>query len=277
MLTRALSGPFSTRMLSDLGADVVKVEPLDGDMTRAYGSRIGDLASHFTQYNAGKRDLCVDLKVDGAAALVQELAEVADIVVENFRPGVMARFGLDWARLHARNPRMIMLSISGFGQVGPERDRAAYAPVLHAECGLIDRFAELGRNRAVDFPASMADATAAVHGVIGVLSAMVMAQRTGRGQHIDLAMINTQFHHDDFLSMVLSGDTPPAGSGEVWTVEGGRLVIATTFSYLWKTLARHGQLQDPGDEDGRRRALVEYLASFPNWEAVTAMLAACRT
>ena len=271
-LTRALSGPFATRILSDLGADVVKVEPPDGDMTRAYGSRIGNLASHFTQHNAGKRDICIDLKAEGASALLLELADVADIVVENFRPGVMARYGLDWETLHARNPRMIMLSISGFGQDGPERDRAAYAPVMHAESGLIDRFAELGRNRAVDFPVSMADTTAAVHGVIGVLSAMVMAQRTGRGQHIDLAMVNTQFYHDDFLSMVLSGDTPPAGSGEVWTVEGGRLVIATTFKYLWRTLAKHGQLHDPGDEDGRRQALGGYLASFPSWAAVTAML-----
>ena len=271
-LTRALSGPFATRILSDLGADVVKVEPPDGDMTRAYGSRIANLASHFTQHNAGKRNICVDLKTPGATELLLELADVADIVVENFRPGVMARFGLDWATLHTRNPRMIMLSISGFGQDGPERDRAAYAPVLHAESGLIDRFAELSRNRAVDFPLSMADTTAAVHGVIGVLSAMVMAQRTGRGQHIDLAMVNTQFYHDDFLSMVLSGDVPPAGSGEVWEVAGGRLIVATTFKYLWRTLARHGQLADPGDEDGRRRALATYLGSFPSWEAVTAML-----
>ena len=254
-LTRALSGPFATRILCDLGADVVKVEPPDGDMTRAYGSRIGDLASHFTQHNAGKRNICVDLKAEGASALLLELSDVADIVVENFRPGVMARYGLDWETLHARNPRMIMLSISGFGQVGPERDRAAYAPVMHAETGLIDRFAELSHNRAVDFPLSMADTTAAVHGVIGVLSAMVMAQRTGRGQHIDLAMVNTQFYHDDFLSMVLSGDIPPAGSGEVWVVEGGRIIIATTFKYLWRTLAKHGQLQDPGDDDGRRRAI----------------------
>lgn len=271
-LTRALSGPFATRILSDLGADVVKVEPPDGDMTRAYGSRIGNLASHFTQHNAGKRDICIDLKAAGAAALLLALVDVADIVVENFRPGVMARFGLDWATLHARNPRMIMLSISGFGQTGPERDRAAYAPVMHAESGLIDRFAELSRNRPVDFPLSMADTTAAAHGVIAVLAAMVMAQRSGHGQHIDLAMVNTQFYHDDFLSMVLSGDVPPAGSGEVWQVAGGRLIVATTFSYLWRTLSRHGPLSDPGDEEGRRRALAGYLGSFPSWEAVTAML-----
>ncbi|MGE3848543.1 MAG: CaiB/BaiF CoA transferase family protein [Gammaproteobacteria bacterium] len=271
-LTRALSGPFATRILSDLGADVVKVEPPDGDMTRAYGSRIGGLASHFTQHNAGKRDICIDMKAAGAVDLVLALADVADVVVENFRPGVMARLGLDWTTLHARNPRLCMLSISGFGQEGPERERAAYAPVLHAECGLIDRFAELGKHHAVDFPASSADTTAAVHGVIGLLAALLMAARTGQGQHIDLAMINSQFYHDDFLSMVLSGDTPPAGSGEVWTVAGGRIVVATTFSYLWKKVSRHGGLADPGDEDGRRAALATYFASFPTWASVTAML-----
>ncbi len=271
-LTRALSGPFATRILSDLGADVIKVEPPGGDVTRAYGSRIGNLASHFTQHNAGKRDICIDMKAEGAVALVLELADVADVVVENFRPGVMARFGLDWDTLHARNPHLCMLSISGFGQDGPERNRAAYAPVLHAETGLIDRFADLGRHPAVDFPLSGADTTAAVHGVIGLLAALLMATRTGRGQHIDLAMINAQFYHDDFLSMVLSGDTPPAGSGDVWDIAGGRIIIATPFFHLWRTLARHAALDDPGDEAERRAVIAAYLAGFPSWDAVAAML-----
>lgn len=271
-LTRALSGPFATRILSDLGADVVKVEPPRGDLTRAYGSRIGNLASHFTQHNAGKRNVCIDLKAEGASALILELAEVADVLVENFRPGVMARHGLAWETLHARNPRLIMLSISGFGQDGPERERAAYAPILHAETGLIDRFAALQHNAPVDFPLSMADTTAAVHGVIGLLAAMLMAQRTGVGQHIDLAMVNAQFYHDDFVSMILSGDDPPAGSGDVYEIEGGSLIIATPFHFLWRTLAKPAHLQDPGDEAGRRRVMAGYLASFPNWDAVTELL-----
>ena len=118
-LTRALSGPFATRMLSDLGADVVKIEPPRGDLTRAYGSRIGGLASHYTQHNAGKRNVCVDLSAAGADELLRELADVADVLVENFRPGVMDRHGLSWETLRARNPRLVMLSISGFGQEGP--------------------------------------------------------------------------------------------------------------------------------------------------------------
>ncbi len=271
-LTRALSGPYATRMLSDLGADVVKVEPPTGDITRAYGSRIGNLSSHYTQHNAGKRNICVDLGAEGASALLLELTDAADVLIENFRPGVMDRHGLGWATLHARNPKLIMLSISGFGQDGPERDRAAYAPVLHAETGLISRFAELHGRTPVDFPLSIADTTAAVHGVIGVLSAIVMAQRTGTGQHIDLSMINAQFYHDDFLSMVINGDRPSAGSGDIWEVEGGQLLIATPLHHLWRTLAPTAGLEDPGDEEGRRRALAAYLASLPSWDAVTAVL-----
>jgi crotonobetainyl-CoA:carnitine CoA-transferase CaiB-like acyl-CoA transferase len=271
-LTRALSGPFATRILSDLGADVVKIESPRGDLTRAYGSRIGNLSSHFTQHNAGKRNVCVDLKASGAEELILALAEKADVVVENFRPGVMARHGLSWEVLEARNPRVVLLSISGFGQEGPERDRAAYAPILHAETGLIDRFSELLGNPAADFPLSLADTTAAVHGVIAVLAALLLAQRTGHGQHIDMAMLNAQFYHDDMLSMVLCGDDPPAGSGDIWEVAGARLIIATPFHFLWRTLAEAAELEDPGDEAGRREVMARYLASFPTWRAVTERL-----
>jgi len=271
-LTRVLSGPFATRILSDLGAEVVKVEPPRGDLLRAYGSRVGNLSSHYTQHNAGKRNISVDLTVEGGPDLVRELADHADIVAENFRPGVMARYGLDWETLHARNPPMTMLSISGFGQTGPERDRAAYAPVLHAETGLLDRFAEVHGNRPVDFPLSTADTTASVHGVIGVLAAVLMSQRTGMGQHIDLAMINAQFYQDDYLSMVMSGDDPPAGGGEVWEVPGGRLLIAATHRFLWRTLAAHGGLEAGDDADEQRAAISAYLLSLGSWDAVTSAL-----
>ena len=122
--TRVLAGPFVSRMLSDLGADVVKVEPPEGDMTRGIGRKINDLSGYFTQQNAGKRAICVDLARPGAAELMLQLAAEADIVLENFRPGIMAGFGLGWEHLSAVNPQLVMLSISGFGQTGPERDRA---------------------------------------------------------------------------------------------------------------------------------------------------------
>ena len=102
--TRVLAGPFVSRMLSDLGADVVKVEPPEGDMTRGIGRKINDLSGYFTQQNAGKRAICVDLTRPGAAELMLQLAAEADIVLENFRPGIMAGFGLGWEQLSAVNP-----------------------------------------------------------------------------------------------------------------------------------------------------------------------------
>ena len=135
-LSRVLAGPFAGRMLSDLGAEVVKLEPPEGDVTRRWGRMRAGLSGYYTQQNAGKQSVCVNLEAPGAAALVRRLASKADVLIENFRPGVMMRHGLAWKDLSADNTRLIMLSISGFGQEGPESHRAAYASVLHAETGI---------------------------------------------------------------------------------------------------------------------------------------------
>src|SRR5437762_5004064 len=108
--TRVLAGPFASRILADLGADVVKVEPPDGDMTRIMGRKINNLSGYFTQQNVGKRVMSVDLGKDGATALLLRMAAQADVVIENFRPGVMTGFGLGWEELSAVNPRLVMLS-----------------------------------------------------------------------------------------------------------------------------------------------------------------------
>ena len=113
-LTRVLAGPHATRLLSDLGADVVKVEPPTPDLTRGIGRRINGISGYFAQQNAGKRNICVDLHKPEGPELVRRLAEQADVLVENFRPGVMARLGLGYDTLAERNPRLIMLSITGF-------------------------------------------------------------------------------------------------------------------------------------------------------------------
>ena len=121
--SRVLAGPFAGRMLCDLGADVVKIEPPEGDVTRLWGKVVGGIPGYFHQQNAGKRNICLDLRAPGARELVFELVAHADILVENFRPDVMPRLGLGYETLRAINPRLIMLSISGFGQGGPESRR----------------------------------------------------------------------------------------------------------------------------------------------------------
>ncbi len=138
-MSRVFAGPVAGRAFADLGADVVKIEPPDGDITRLWGHKIAGLSTYFTQQNCGKRNVCIDLQDAEGRELVARLADEADVVLENFRPGVMARFGLDWPTLSARNPELIMLSISGFGQEGPESQRAAYASVTTPRRGSSSR------------------------------------------------------------------------------------------------------------------------------------------
>src|SRR4051812_43911601 len=127
-LSRVVSGPLCGRILADLGADVVKVEPPELDRTRTVPPFIDGLSPYFAQLNAGKRNVGIDLKTPGAADLIRRLAAVCDVFVENFRPGVLARYGLDADRLLTINPRLVYCSLTGWGQDGPWRDRRAYSP-----------------------------------------------------------------------------------------------------------------------------------------------------
>ena len=131
-LSRVLAGPFAGRLLADLGADVVKVEPPEGDVTRFWGRVKGGVPGFYHQQNAGKRNISIDLRAPGARELVLDLVRSADVLIENYRPDVMGRLGLGYEVLSQANPRLIMLSISGFGAGGPESPRPAYAPIVHA-------------------------------------------------------------------------------------------------------------------------------------------------
>jgi len=195
--TQMMMGPWATQFLGDLGADVVKVEPPEGDVTRLFGKK--PESAYFRQQNAGKRSITVDLGTEEGRQLVRRLAAVADVVTENFRPGVMARFGLAWSDLSAINPRLVMLSISGFGQEGPERDRASYAGVIHAETGVTARRRTAEGTQHVDIEISMADTVTGLHGVVGVLAALRLRDELGVGQHVDMAMIDAMAFTDDYL------------------------------------------------------------------------------
>ena len=279
--SRVLAGPFAGRMLCDLGADVVKVEPPEGDTTRLWGKVVGGVPGYFHQQNAGKRNICVDLRAAGAKALVLELVRAADIVVENFRPDVMGRLGLGWDVLSAANPRLIMLSISGFGQGGPESHRPAYAPIVHAEAGLIDR--TLRRTGSgYDLPLSVADTNAALHGLVAVLSAVILRERTGRGQHIDLAMMDATVVTDDHMHAELEGVEAHAPPAEPWATGAGRVLISADVRWLWKRLAEVHGLTDgagPGVSlaekiERRQAAMRAFLLGLEDWAAVETAMAA---
>ena len=244
--SRVLAGPFAGRMLSDLGADVVKVEPPDGDMTRYWGKDIAGLPGYYHQQNAGKRNICIDLRAKGADSLVKRLATRADIVIENYRPDVMGRLGIGYEQLSGVNPAIIMLSISGFGQGGPESRRAAYAPVIHAEAGLIHRTTTRNEVEYHDLPLSVADTNASLHGLVGVLAALHLRHRTGKGQHVDIAMLDATIATDDQMQYDLeaSGQTAPLPS-VIRETPFGPVLLSTDIRLLFRRLTSELGMADP--------------------------------
>jgi crotonobetainyl-CoA:carnitine CoA-transferase CaiB-like acyl-CoA transferase len=284
--SRVLAGPFAGRMLSDLGADVVKVEPPDGDVTRLWGRVIGGVPGYYHQQNAGKRDISIDLRHPGAKELVFDLVREADILIENYRPDVMPRLGLGFPKLSAVNPRLIMLSISGFGANGPESRRPAYAPIVHAEVGLLARAVRRGNVPSRDLPLSVADTNASLHGLIAVLSAVILRERTGRGQHIDMAMVDATMVTDDQLHYELEDSEDTMGlPNDVWETGAGPILISADFRYLWRLLITQGGLREP-DTAGldleakiasRRLAVEAYLRALPTWDQVDAAMARINT
>ncbi len=280
-LSRVLAGPFAGRMLSDLGADVVKVEPPDGDVTRFWGKVIGGIPGYYHQQNAGKRNICVDLRAPGAAALILDLARHADILIENYRPDVMPRLGLGYEALKAVNPRLIMLSISGFGHNGPESRRPAYAPIVHAELGLMDRTMRRGNVARGDLPLSVADTNASLHGLIGVLSAVIMRERTGLGQHVDIAMMDATLVSDDQILYELEDAEGSMGlPNDVWQTGAGPVLVSADFRHLWRSLTRGLGFADPaeGVEDlatkiaARRAAVDAFMRGLADWDQVAAAM-----
>ncbi len=197
-------------MLADLGADVIKIEPPAGDLTRFASPRRNGLSSYFVQQNVGKRNISLDLSSDAGAEILLDLAEHADVLVQNYRPGVMDRLGLGVDALLARNPRLIYASISGYGQTGPWVRRRAYAPVVEAEAGIIaSQGASHGGPLSKD-PHSHADVYTAIETASAILAALYQRERTGLGQAIDVSMAETMLYVNEHLHDSLwDGDDDP--------------------------------------------------------------------
>ena len=278
--SRVLAGPFAGRMLSDLGAEVVKVEPPDGDVTRYWGHEVANITGYFHQQNAGKKNICIDLRAPDAPNLVKQLAANADIVIENYRPDVMDRLGVGYTDLDAVNEKLIMLSISGFGRDGPESTRPAYAPVIHAEAGLIARSTTKDGVKHHDLPLSVADTNASLHGLVGVLAALHMRHRTGKGQHIDIAMIDATVATDDQIHYDLEGsnETGPMPN-EIWESGIGPVLLSTDFRLLFRSLTELG-LEDPSNPmmelkekiSLRREAVGDFLNTLDTLEDFSAAM-----
>jgi len=191
-LSHALAGPFASTMLGDYGAEIVKIEPLDGEIARRWGPPFyGDEAAYFVNLNRNKKSVALDLKHPDGRELFFRLLERADVVLENLRVGTVSKLGIDYQRARERQPRIIYCSISGFGQDGPYRDRAALDLVVQAESGMLSITGEPG-GRGVRAGVSIADITAGMYAAFGILTALHARQATGRGQFIDVSMLDGQ-------------------------------------------------------------------------------------
>ena len=188
--SKILAGPLCTQYLADLGAEVVKVEPLNGDDTRGWPPFKDGVGAIFTAVNRNKRGIAIDLKQPAGLAIAHQLAREADIVVESFGPGVADRLGIGWDRLHTLNPRLVYASVSGYGTQGPLKDGKGYDLIAQAFTGMLSLTGEPGGPPARS-PFSPVDQATGLHAVIGIMGALMQRDRTGQGSKIETSLFDS--------------------------------------------------------------------------------------
>ena len=188
-VTQVMAGPFCAMLLADFGADVIKVEPPAGDSTRTMPGAVGTDSPSFNAVNRGKRSIVLNLKAPEGVEALKRLAVSADILVENYRPGVMETLGLDYASLAALNPRLIYASISGYGQSGPMKNKGGFDLVAQGVSGIMSVTGEPG-GAPVKSGIPITDLGAALFAVVGVLAALEHRHKTGQGQHVDTSLVD---------------------------------------------------------------------------------------
>jgi CoA:oxalate CoA-transferase len=247
-----LAGPYCARLLADVGADVIKIEPPEGDDMRLRTPLRDGNSTYFGQLNAGKRSLALDLKSAEAIKLVHQLVAETDVVVENFRPGVMDRLGLGYEALRQINPRLIFCSISGYGQTGPAAERAAYAMIVHAESGFDRSLARYAGDR--DRPATgaifVADILGGIFGFSAIQTALVQRHRTGVGQRIDVALMDCMLNLlvYELQEAQFPIHSPRPTYGPVRTLDGDILIAPITprnFAALCEVTGQPELRDDP--------------------------------
>ena len=248
-LTQFLSGPYATMILGDLGAEVIKVEPPQGDATRSIPPNfVGADSAYYLSINRNKCSIVIDLKKPSARELMLRLVKASDIVIENYRPGVIDRLGLGYRELSRANPAIIWASISGFGQDGPYRDFPAYDMIVQALSGGMSLTGEAGRP-AVRAGIPLGDLAAGMFSVIGILAALHERKATGRGKQIDVAMLDCQVSMLCYQAAyyLVSGKVPgPQGRehesfATYRTFEAGdgvSVVVCANTEKMWQDMAR---------------------------------------
>jgi formyl-CoA transferase len=265
-LTRVLSGPYCTMMLADLGARVIKIEqPRGGDDTRHWGPPfLGTESAYFLSINRNKESVTLDFKHSSGRALLDQLIAMADVVVENFRPGTLARLGLDYATLSQKHPRLIYCSVSGYGHSGPRSHEPGYDAVLQGEGGL------MSLTGAPDVPpvrvgVAVADIVTGIFACQGVSAALYARERTGRGQQVDIAMLDTVAAMLTYQAGIyFATGQPPQRMGnrhptivpyETFTASDGEFVLAVGTDEQWRKFCEVAGL-DAGDRFATNRERV---------------------
>lgn len=283
--TAVIAGSYCTRMMADLGATVLKVENPGGEILRHAGPRRGTVSALFSAMNSGKRCITLDLKRTEARDICLRLVRDYDVVVENFSPGVMRRLGLDYDTLAAINPRLVMCSVSGYGQTGPDAERPAYAPIVQAMSGY--EYVYLRSQTGLDKPLNMGmpigDTTAAQQAFGAIMAALYHRERSGEGEYIDIAMqdILIANMHKDFQTAFL-GEMNDRHYGPLETRDGFVIVVPLNqhhFEALMTLIGRTDLLTDARfvDTSARVHNYDDLQAEIEKWtrtqtceEAITA-------
>jgi CoA:oxalate CoA-transferase len=295
--TRVLSGPHATRMLADLGAEVIKVEPPMGDLTRFATPRINSQSSYFTQQNVGKKNISLDMTKPEAVEILKQLIARCDVVIENFRPGVMRKMGLDYEALRSSNPRLIYASISGYGATGPWVTRRAYAPVVNAETGITKFQGDVRGGQYANDPHSHGDVYTALEASAAVLAALYQREHTQLGQYIDVSMAETMLYVNEHAHNHLWDDDVPEGTIRsfqpadypVLTVADGSMVVVSghpaekgTFDFFVGAMEKPELLSDERFKDIEHRLqhfnelmsiMLEWAKTVPTADEIEARLA----
>jgi crotonobetainyl-CoA:carnitine CoA-transferase CaiB-like acyl-CoA transferase len=275
--SHALAGPYCTMLMAAYGAQVIKVEGPEGDIGRTWGPPFyGPDAAYFVGLNSGKQSLAIDLKTPEGLAACRALSEKADILVENFRPGTMNRLGLDYASLSAANPRLIYVSISGYGQTGPRRLEPAMDLIIQSASGLMS-ITGTADGETVKTGHSIADITAGLFSLIGAMMALEARHRTGRGQFVDVSMMDTVMSTmiSNYARYLASGEIPqPMGTlfdsivpYRNYVCADREITIAVASDKLWKSFCEaieRADLRDHPDYNAnhlrvKNRAVLEPL------------------
>ncbi len=279
-LTRVLAGPYATMILADLGAEVIKVESLEGDDTRRVGPPfVAGVSAYFLSVNRGKKSVAVDLSRPQGRAVLEALAKKCDVMIDNFRPGVLERLGIAHARMSEVNPRLVLCSITSFGNEGPMRDLPAFDLVIQAWSGAMSVTGESGRPPArLGIP--LGDLGGGLHAAIAIAAALYRREKTGKGQSVDLSLLDCLVSMQTYLAQYhwADGRVPgPQGSGHESTVpygafrtRDGWIALGVFTERFWKpfceALGRPEWAADPlfatNAERLKRRAALEEMLTI---------------